>query len=100
MIISAKTSETRLFTNAFLIGFFSAKYPTVYPMSPTITNVNGAHAPHPLIISKSPIPQAPANAPVLLPKSIAPMNRGTLPRWISPPLPASGSLTLISHVVT
>ena len=64
----------------FLTGCFSENQPTVYPISPTITNVNGDHAAHPLIKSNSAIPKAPHNALVRLPNRKAPMNRGTFPR--------------------
>ena len=37
-------------------------------------------------------------APVFLPKMIAPMNSGTLPRWMSPPFAAIGRRTMMNAV--
>lgn len=76
----------------------SVSLPTVKPMIPTIIRVNGAHRVHPERRSKRPIPIPPAMAPVFFPNKMAPMNNGTFPRWISPPLAAIGSLTLINAV--
>jgi len=72
--------------------------PTVNPIMPTMIRVNGAQSVQPERRSNKPIPIPPAMAPVFFPNKMAPMKSGTFPRWISPPLAAIGSLTLINAV--
>ena len=60
--------------------------------------MNGAHKAQPEKRSNRAIPNAPAAAPVFLPKIIAVRKSGTFPRCIRPPFAAMGSLIFTNPV--